>query len=226
LGHRAVVDPAVAVRDDLVPGLHAGARDLGVALERHHDREQADRHPALLDDLEQAPDAAPAAELVARLDEDAALAGVRREGRVRERSLGGGVAVENAHLAARLVVDRQQHRDAGAARPLRVGQRPAVADHVAGVRVRRHSLASFVQVLSATSGRRDSRSGRPSPTTYVPPTVTLTPASASTTFGCRTTTIPGEILPRPPTRIAGRSSSPAPTPWPRLWLVPIAAPPA
>ena len=146
----AVVDPAVPVGHDLVAGLREGDRDVRVALQRLHDREEADLDPPLLDHVEQAPDPDPAAVLVGRLHEGVALADQRREGRVGQRALRGAVAVQDVGLRARLVVHGDLDRDARAARPARVRGVAAVADHVARV-VGAHRVAISIASDSAAS---------------------------------------------------------------------------
>src|SRR3546814_15863884 len=65
--------------------------------------------------------------------------GLRAED-LREESLRRGVAVENAVLAAFLVIDDELHGDAGAAGPVGIRRRFAIADEVARVVAGHHVL--------------------------------------------------------------------------------------
>src|SRR3546814_7148027 len=79
--------------------------------------------------------------LVDRFHVHVALArpGLRAED-LREESLRRGVAVENAVLAAFLVIDDELHGDAGAAGPVGIRRRFAIADEVARVVAGHHVL--------------------------------------------------------------------------------------
>src|SRR3546814_4209796 len=80
------------------------------------------------------PEAGMAAVLVDLVHVHVALArpGLRAED-LRKVGLRGGVAVQDVVLAALLVVDDELDGDAGAARPLRIGRRLAVADEIARI---------------------------------------------------------------------------------------------
>ena len=74
LGQVLVIDPAVAVADDLVSGLDDRSGDLGVALKRSADRQHADLDVAFGENSQQPPHAAPRAVFVDLLDKHAAPA--------------------------------------------------------------------------------------------------------------------------------------------------------
>ena len=127
----AVVDPAQAVGGDLPAGLlhrgelgrRAGERG-GDAVDRHRDAPRDE-------EVAQAPEAGAGAVLVDRLHVPVALAGPGLgAGDLGEEALGGGVAVQQAVLAALLVVQHEAHGDLGAAGPVRIGRVAAVALHV------------------------------------------------------------------------------------------------
>jgi hypothetical protein len=140
LADELVVDPLQPVAGDLPAGLpHPGHR-LGVAGQRGGDAVDGDGQAPLGEHPPQPPEAGAGAVLVDRLHVDVAHAQERlRAHDLGEESLGGGVAVQHAVLAALLVIEDELHRDVGAAGPARVGRVTTVADQVAGVMLLRHA---------------------------------------------------------------------------------------
>ena len=74
-GHRLVIEPAVAVADDLVPVLDKGAGNLGVALGRLGHRQQTHLDPELAKQSQQTPTADARAIFEDQLDHRAAQTG-------------------------------------------------------------------------------------------------------------------------------------------------------
>ena len=130
-GDRAIVDPAIAVADDLVPAAHAGLGQLGVQLQRAHDTQYAHGDSVLGEDVEQAPGAAPAAVFEHQLHQRHAAA-VSGDADVVEHALRHRIAVGERGLAAALDVEVEVDGDMRAAGPSRVRRELAVADEVAG----------------------------------------------------------------------------------------------
>ena len=123
-----VVDPPPPVADDLVAGFDDGGRGLGMALERHGDGEDADLETAFGEHAHEPPEARATAVLVHRLDLEVAHAGENGHADdLLEKRLGLGVAVQDRALTALLVVHDDLERQAGAARPLRIGRSLAIA---------------------------------------------------------------------------------------------------
>ena len=127
----AVVDPAQAVGGDLPAGVLHGGDLGGGAGEGGGDAVDGDRDAAGDEEVAQAPEAGAGAVFVDRLHVPVALAGPGLGARdLGEEALGGGVAVEDAVLAALLVVEDEADGDRCAARPVGEGRVAAVALHV------------------------------------------------------------------------------------------------
>ena len=131
-GHRAIVDPAIAVADDLVPAAHAGLGQFGVLLESAHDAQNADHDRELGKDVEQAPGAAATAVFEHQLDERHASTALGADTDVVEHALGHGVAIGERRLPAALDVEVEVDGDMRAVRPSRVRRELPVSDEVAG----------------------------------------------------------------------------------------------
>src|SRR5262249_46640651 len=130
----AVVDPLEAVARDLPPRLAHRGDDIGIALDRRRDREHGDGQPPLGEDPPQPPESGARTVLEHRLDIHVAPARPRlRPEHVGQECFRRGIAVEDAVLAALLVVDDELYGDARSARPARIGRHPAIADEVAGI---------------------------------------------------------------------------------------------
>ncbi|MDT4835575.1 hypothetical protein D3C76_866800 [compost metagenome] len=119
---------------DLVAvGDHLADR-LGMALGGHGHGEHGQRQVMLPEQLEQAPHAGTAAVLVQRLHAHVALALERLGGdHLGEEGFRLLIAMQDAALAAFLVVEHEGQGDTRLARPVRMGWVVAVADQVAGV---------------------------------------------------------------------------------------------
>src|SRR5690606_17308818 len=134
--HVLVLDPLQAVARDLPAGLLHGADLGGRAGKRGRDAVDGDRDPGLGEDAVKPPETGAGAVFVDRLHVPVTLARpLRGADDLGEEGLGGLIAVEDAVLAALLVVDDELHRDPGAVRPARIGRRRAIAMHVAGISV-------------------------------------------------------------------------------------------
>ena len=130
----AVVDPFQAVRGDLPAGLLHRRDLLGRARQRGGDAVDGDRHLGLGEQAMQPPEAGAGAIFVDRFHVPVALAGPGRGADdLGQEGLRGGVAMQDAVLAAFLVVDDELHRDMRAARPFRIRRVGAVAAHVSFV---------------------------------------------------------------------------------------------
>ena len=134
--HVLVVDPAVVVAHDLVPGLDHGGGDLAVAGKRGRDGQDPDLDLALLEQAQEPPHPAPAAIFKNGFDQHAARALDRRISDVGQIGLGAAVAVQHVRFSAALVVERYLEREPRLPRPFRIGQPLAVSDHVAWIRRR------------------------------------------------------------------------------------------
>ncbi len=134
LGKIPVFDPFQPVRGDLPAGL-AHCRDLaGRALQGGSDAEDGNGKMSFGEQSPQPPEAGAGAIFVNRFHIPVALAGPwRGADDLRQKGFGSRVAVQNAVLAAFLVVDDELDGDIRAVRPLRIGWRAAVAAHVAGI---------------------------------------------------------------------------------------------
>ena len=130
LGHMLVVEPAPAVADDLMAAFDDGLGRIGVALQPHDHSPDAGLYVAFLEDAHEPPEAAPAAVFEGAFHDHVAHALVGREARIRQHTLRMGIAVEDAVLAACLVVDGDGQAEIGSARPLGVRRPGAVAHHV------------------------------------------------------------------------------------------------
>ncbi len=131
-------------RGDLLRSAHQGG---GNAVDGDRDLVAGEVFP-------QAPEAGAGAVFVHRLHVGVPLAGPGRgTDHIRQEGLGRSIAVEHIVLAALLVVEDHLHRDIGAAGPLRIGRRAAVAEHVAGI------AWSFFLLLSERS--REGSFGQP-----------------------------------------------------------------
>ncbi|KOT01469.1 hypothetical protein DM50_2834 [Burkholderia mallei] len=131
--HVLIVNPAPAVTRDLVAELDERARELRMPLDRHADAEHRERQPALVELAQDAPHARARAVFVDRLHAHVARRIRGRADDLGQELLGGGVAVQHAVLAAFLVVEHELHRDARAARPVRLHRMSAVADQIAWI---------------------------------------------------------------------------------------------
>jgi len=86
-GNAVIVDPAIAVADDLVAGRDHGARDIGIALERANDGKDAHRNLEAGKDAQQPPDATAAAILERRFDDRAAQPFIGRKANIGQHRL-------------------------------------------------------------------------------------------------------------------------------------------
>ena len=134
LRHVAIVDPAQAVAGDFPARLAHRGSGVRIAAQGHRLGEDGERQVALGEQAPEPPEADAAAVFVEALHVHVALAGPgRRAHDLGQERLRGRVAVEDAVLAALLVVQHELHRDPGLARPARVGRGAAVAEHVARI---------------------------------------------------------------------------------------------
>ena len=135
-GRIAVVDPFVAVGRDLPTRFLHRRGDLRIARQRGRDGEYGRGSLTLGEHSVQPPKAGARSVFIDRLHVHVALA---RPGRgahdLGEKRLRCGVAVQNIVLAALFVVDHELQRDPRPARPIGERRRPAVADHVARIRL-------------------------------------------------------------------------------------------
>ena len=131
LGHHLVIEPAIAVADDLVPVGDKGADQFRVALGRlgHGQQAQLDAEPA--EQTQQAPAADPRTVFEDGFDERAAQTRQRGLADIVQRALGFRVALQDRALAAALEVEIDVDRDTRPAWPLRIGRVSAVADEIA-----------------------------------------------------------------------------------------------
>ena len=130
LAHELVVDPPPAVAHDLVTGLEDRARRLRVSLERHRDREHADRDVTLGEQAQEPPQPHAAAVLEHALGGEVAALHVGTPSRFGEGGLGEPVVVDVV-LGALFVVHHEVHRDPGLARPARMRRIATVPDEIA-----------------------------------------------------------------------------------------------
>jgi hypothetical protein len=139
-----VVDPSVAVAGDLVAGIDHRLDRLRVPLGGHRNRVYRQRDPPALEQLENAPHADARAIFVKLLHADVADAQERLRGHdLREERLRGLVAVQDAVLAAFLVIEHELHGYPRASRPVGLGRIGAVADEIAGILGHRRVLISM-----------------------------------------------------------------------------------
>ncbi len=134
----AIVDPLQAVRGDFpVRGLHGGHL-VGRARESGGDAVDGDRHLCPGEQAVQAPEAGAGPVFVDGFHVPMAQARPWRSTRdLRQEGLRGLVAVEDAVLAAFLVVDHELHGHMGATGPGRIGWIGSVTTHVAHITHRR-----------------------------------------------------------------------------------------
>ena len=130
---RLVVEPAQAMRGDLVPGLEERGAGLRIALQRERNAEYRQRQLAALEFAQDAPYASARSVLVDRLHAHVAGREAFRADDFRKKPLGSGVAVENAVLGAFLVVEDELNRDPCAAGPRGRRGHATVADEIARV---------------------------------------------------------------------------------------------
>jgi hypothetical protein len=92
--HRRVIDPAIAVTDHLMAAVHASLGELRILLERAGDAEDAHLDGEIIEHVEHAPGAAPAAVFEHGFHERRADAALCWHADVVEHALGYFVAVE------------------------------------------------------------------------------------------------------------------------------------
>ena len=128
-----VGNPAPAVARDLVAVGQERVDDRRIARQRHRHAENGQRHPALAEEPQDPPHAGARAVLVQRLHRHVPGGKGLRGDDLGQEGLRRGVPVQHAVLGAFLVVEHELHGHPGAARPVRVRRRRAVAGEVARI---------------------------------------------------------------------------------------------
>src|SRR5262245_26439333 len=116
-----IVDPAIAMADDLVAACDKGVGHLWVLFKRCGHAEYTERNVELGEDTKHTPDTDSRAVLKGRFHERAACARHRRKTDVVEHPLRGRVPGEDVCFPASFVVEIKVERYTGVAGPLRMG---------------------------------------------------------------------------------------------------------
>ena len=140
--HGLVVDPALSVAGDFEAAAGDRGGDLGVALQGHADGVDRGRSARIREHAQDFPRAYAAAVLEDRFDVEVARAGQGLGTEIGQHRFRVRIAVQDAGLAAFLVVQHQRHRDARLVRPVGMRRAAGVADEIARVRLVRLHGAS------------------------------------------------------------------------------------
>lgn len=130
-GHLAIIDPAIAMADNLVAARDECFRDIRVLLDGAGDGQNAERYVIFREDIEDTPDAAAASVLEHGFDQRVAdpLPGIDAD--IVEHTFGNGVAVGEGRFPAAFVIQIEVDRDDRATRPFRIRQTLAITDEIA-----------------------------------------------------------------------------------------------
>ena len=126
-----IVEPPIAVTDDLVAFGDKGLRQLRTLLKRPNDAEDADLDVEALEDAQQSPASAARPIFEDGFHGGVASANVGRQADIVQRILGAGVAFDKAMLASRFNIQIDVHRNPRAARPSRIGRIGTIAVKIA-----------------------------------------------------------------------------------------------
>ena len=140
-GHVLVVNPAVAMASDLMTQAHEFLCQLGMTLQRHAHPKHGHGQATLLKLVQNPPDTGTRAVFVNGFHGQVTVRVSGRTNNFGQELLGARVTVQDAILAAFLIIQDKLHRNARPIRPLCMGHVFTVTDQVTRVLTQGHTVS-------------------------------------------------------------------------------------